>query len=94
MQRGEVLGQGAEIGVVTDVPGQRWLRLDGLDPRAIVAPQRELVEKLPHGVPKVLSVPDPLRHRHEGLRQTLSPRRMGDEPVRARGQNGRHEPGW
>jgi hypothetical protein len=72
-----------------DVAGRPPLR-DGNGARAIVAPQRELVEELAHGVVEVLAGADASGHRLESLGKPHARGRMGSEPFRACGKRLRH----
>src|SRR5262249_41461167 len=62
VDRGEVLGQGAKVGVLARIPGRLGPLRDRRRARAIAAPQRELVEELAHRVVEVLSFCDPAGH--------------------------------
>jgi len=57
MDCGEMLGQCSEICVVAEIPGCLRALGDGIGPRPIVAPKRELIEKLACRVVEVLTGP-------------------------------------
>lgn len=63
----QVLGQRPEVGIVTGIPNRLRPPRDGLRTGAIVALQRELVEKLAYRVAKVLAGANSLRNSGKGL---------------------------
>lgn len=76
VNRRQVLGQRAEVGIVTGIPRQLRPLHDGLQATAIVASQRELVEELAHGVAEVLASADPPGDAREGLGKALASGRL------------------
>jgi hypothetical protein len=70
MDCGEMLCEGAEICIVALVSGRQRALGDGLRARVIVPHEGELVEKLTHGVAKVLSLASTACHSSQRLTQT------------------------
>lgn len=81
INRREVLGQGAEIGVEARLAARGRSLADCLDPGAIVASQRVLAEELTHRVVEVLAGGGTLRDTGESRPQ--AGRRVSGKPLRS-----------
>jgi len=78
---GKVLGERTEVSIVAGVARRLGPLRDGFDASAIIAAKSELVEKLAHGMAKVLTGTDAPSHTGERFGQTLGRRRVLSEPV-------------
>ncbi len=81
MDRREVLGQGAEIGVLAVVSGGAGSSGERAGLKIAAREQGELVEELANGDLEILTLPRPLGHDRDRLCERAIRRRVLGEPI-------------